>query len=421
MGNLPQRLLAATNSSYLRILKLSTQPTYINQRCPFSSSPSSPTLNKTPIHPLHLDPRNGAKMVPFAGFDMPLSYAKSGGQIAEHMAVRKGCGLFDVSHMVQSRYRGKSATDFLAKLLPTSLSSMKPYTSTLSVMMNEKGGILDDCLITRWGDEDWYLVSNAGRRESDLAWINQLRNQFSPESLRMDVLDGWGLLALQGPKASSILQPLLDDRSISLDKTLFFGQSLHTKVAGTEVHVARSGYTGEDGFEISVGSADALGFAELLASQPGVTLTGLAARDSLRLEAGMCLYGADLDESVGVAEAGLGWVVGKDRTGFFGEQRTRTEKGPLITRRRVGLTVEKGPPARSGAIITDPTSGTEIGVVTSGIPSPSLAGQNIAMGYVSSGHHKPGSKILVQVRGKPRHAEVVKMPFVPSNFFRNSA
>ncbi|PLW43829.1 hypothetical protein PCANC_05976 [Puccinia coronata f. sp. avenae] len=424
MGQLARTLL--TPISYSRSIRLSADTAHISriQRAAFSSSPTTSShdesLKRTPIHPLHIKPENGAKMVPFAGFDMTLSYSKSGGQIAEHMAVRKECGLFDVSHMVQSRYRGKLATEFISKLLPSSLSSMKAYTSTLSVIMNEKGGILDDCLITRWGEHDWYLVSNAGRRESDLAWINQILQNFSPDSLQMDVLDGWGLLALQGPKASTILQPLLDDRSFSLDRSLFFGQSVHTKVAGKDVHIARSGYTGEDGFEISVQPADALGFAELLASQPGVTLTGLAARDSLRLEAGMCLYGADLDESVGVAEAGLGWVVGKERTGFFGEARTRAEKGPLITRRRVGLTVEKGPPARSGALITDP-SGNEIGMVTSGIPSPSLSGQNIAMGYVTSGHHKPGSKIQVQVRGKPRQAEVVKMPFVPSNFYRNSA
>lgn len=358
-------------------------------------------------------------MVPFAGYEMPLSYTKSGGQIAEHLAVRRGCGLFDVSHMIQSRYRGQSATEFLSKLLPSPLKSMKPYTSTLSVIMNEKGGILDDCLITRWAENDWYLVTNAARRHSDLAWIEQHRQSFSPDSLQIDILDDWGLLALQGPKASQILQPLLDDRSIRLDSTLFFGQSIHTKLAGVDAHIARSGYTGEDGFEISVEPAAALGFAESLASQAGVTLTGLAARDSLRLEAGMCLYGSDLDESVGVAEAGLSWVVGKDRTGFLGQERTSSEKGDLIKRRRVGLTIERGPSARSGAIVTD-QDGQQIGLVTSGIPSPSLDGQNIAMAYVRSGHHKPGTKLNVIVRGKDRQAEVVKMPFVKSNFYRNA-
>ncbi|KAH9467320.1 hypothetical protein Pst134EB_002338 [Puccinia striiformis f. sp. tritici] len=408
-----------------RIIRLSNQNYLIGKTSLFSSTSTTTTdatttLKKTPIHALHVNPKNGAKMVPFAGFDMPLSYTKSGGQIAEHMAVRNACGLFDVSHMVQSRYRGKSSTEFLSKLLPSALKSMKAYTSTLSVIMNEKGGILDDCLITRWGEEDWYLVTNAGRRESDLAWINQIRSNFSPDNLQMDVLDGWGLVALQGPNASKILQGLLDNQSISLDQSLFFGQSIHTKVAGKEVHIARSGYTGEDGFEISIKPEDSLNFAELLANQPGVSLTGLAARDSLRLEAGMCLYGSDLDESVGVGEAGLGWLVGKDRTGFFGEERTRNEKGDLIQRRRVGLVVEKGPPARSGATITD-TDGNQIGLVTSGIPSPSLNSQNIAMGYVQSGHHKSGSKLHVLVRGKPRQAEVVKMPFIKSNFYRNSS
>ncbi|KAI9625012.1 hypothetical protein H4Q26_016579 [Puccinia striiformis f. sp. tritici PST-130] len=316
----------------------------------------------------------GPRWFPFAGFDMPLSYTKSGGQIAEHMAVRMH-------------------------------ASMKAYTSTLSVIMNEKGGILDDCLITRWEKRIGISSLMPGRRESDLAWINQIRSNFSPDNLQMDVLDGWGLVALQGPNASKILQGLLDNQSISLDQSLFFGQSIHTKVAGKEVHIARSGYTGEDGFEISIKPEDSLNFAELLANQPG---------------AGMCLYGSDLDESVGVGEAGLGWLVGKDRTGFFGEERTRNEKGDLIQRRRVGLVVEKGPPARSGATITD-TDGNQIGLVTSGIPSPSLNSQNIAMGTVQSGHHKSGSKLHVLVRGKPRQAEVVKMPFIKSNFYRNSS
>ncbi|POW03112.1 hypothetical protein PSHT_11820 [Puccinia striiformis] len=391
-----------------RIIRLSNQNYLIGKTSLFSSTSTTTTdatttLKKTLIHALHVNPKNGAKMVPFAGFDMPLSYTKSGGQIAEHMAVRNACGLFDVSHMVQSRYRGKSSTEFLSKLLPSALKSMKAYTSTLS--MGRRGLV---------------SVTNAGRRESDLAWINQIRSNFSPDNLQMDVLDGWGLVALQGPNASKILQGLLDNQSISLDQSLFFGQSIHTKVAGKEVHIARSGYTGEDGFEISIKPEDSLNFAELLANQPGVSLTGLAARDSLRLEAGMCLYGSDLDESVGVGEAGLGWLVGKDRTGFFGEERTRNEKGDLIQRRRVGLVVEKGPPARSGATITD-TDGNQIGLVTSGIPSPSLNSQNIAMGYVQSGHHKSGSKLHVLVRGKPRQAEVVKMPFIKSNFYRNSS
>lgn len=381
------------------------------------SNNQASALKRTPIYPLHVKPENGAKMVPFAGFEMPLTYTSSGGQIAEHMAVRKACGLFDVSHMVQSRYRGKSATEFLSKLLPSSLSTMKPYTSTLSVIMNKEGGILDDCLITRWGEQDWYLVTNAGCRDSDIAWINQCRQEFSLDSLQIDIMHEWGLLALQGPKAPQILQPLLNDQSYQLNQSLFFGQSIHTRLAEFDIHIARSGYTGEDGFEISVKPTDALALAELIASQPGVTLTGLAARDSLRLEAGMCLYGSDLDETVGVAEAGLGWVVGKDRTGFLGEDRTRSEKGNFIKRRRIGLAVEKGPPARSGAIITD-LNGQEVGHVTSGIPSPSLAGQNIAMGYVQSGHHKPGTQLQVTVRGKGRKANVIKMPFVPSNYYR---
>ncbi|MBW0530037.1 hypothetical protein O181_069752 [Austropuccinia psidii MF-1] len=377
-------------------------------------------LKFTPLYnSIHKKFENGSKLVEFANFHTPLSYAKSGGQIAEHLSVRKECGLFDVSHMVQTKISGKKSTEFLSILLPTSLSTMRPFTSSLSVIMNEKGGIIDDCMITKWSSEDYYLVTNASRQDRDTSWIKSLLSSFSfKDQVSIESLDGSALVALQGPKAAKILQNLIDDPSYQLDRSLFFSQSVFTHLAGSQVHIARTGYTGEDGFEISIKPQDAVKVADAIASQPGVTLAGLAARDSLRLEAGLCLYGADLDESVGVAEAGLSWVVGKERSGFIGEERTRTEKGDLIQRRRVGLIVEKGPPARSGSKIISSTDGQELGQVTSGIPSPSLENQNIAMGYVKSGHHKPGTQLQVLVRGKPRTAEVVKMPFVSSNYYR---
>lgn len=425
----------------------STLPTVHNLRSSSSTTTNPSELKRTPLYPLHVLPENGAKMVPFAGFEMPLSYSKSGGQglssmpqldlhvqkkqknftvpcsdlmtcmivpiVAEHHAVRTGCGLFDVSHMVQSRITGPGATDFLSRLLPSAVSTMKPYTSTLSVMLNNEGGIIDDCMITRWAEQDWYLVTNAARRQRDLAWIRQHLSQFDAQ---IEVMDGHGLIALQGPQASKTLQPLLDDQSLKLDNSLFFGQSLHTEVRGVRVHVARSGYTGEDGFEISMPPDQAASLTSTIAQQAGVTLVGLAARDSLRLEAGLCLYGTDLDETVGVGEAGLGWVVGKERSGFIGEERTRREVGPNIKRRRIGLLIEKGAPARAGSMLfskKDP-----IGVVTSGIPSPTMANQNIAMAYVATGFHQKGTKFKVSVRDKSRDCSVVKMPFVPSNYHR---
>ncbi|KAG0151894.1 hypothetical protein CROQUDRAFT_403176 [Cronartium quercuum f. sp. fusiforme G11] len=315
--------------------------------------------------------------------------------------------------MVQSRITGPGATDFLSRLLPSSLSSLKPYTSTLSVMLNADGGIIDDCMLTRWAEQDYYLVTNAARRKRDLAWIQQHLQSFDAQ---LELLDHWGLVALQGPKASTILQPLLDHQSLKLDNSLFFGQSIHTEIAGVRVHVARGGYTGEDGFEISIPPDHAQSITSLLLDQPGVTLAGLAARDSLRLEAGLCLYGTDLDETVSVGEAGLNWVVGKDRSGFLGEERTRKDIGPELQRRRVGLLIEAGAPARAGSMLF--SKKTPIGVVTSGIPSPSLKNQNIAMAYVGSHFHNKGTIIKVSVRDKLREAKVVKMPFVPARYHR---
>ncbi|KAH9815279.1 hypothetical protein DFH28DRAFT_1095473 [Melampsora americana] len=393
------------------ILHHSTFSTYPSH--PQSQSQSKPTSNdqlkRTSLYSIHTLPENGAKMVPFAGFEMPLSYSKSG----EHLAVRKASGLFDVSHMVQSRITGPSSLDFLLRLLPASLSTMKPYTSTLSVMLNEEGGIIDDCMITKWSNEDWYLVTNANRRNRDLNWIQDHIKDFDAT---LQVMDHSSLIALQGPQSSSILQPLLDNQSFQLDQSLFFGQSVHTEIKGVQVHIARIGYTGEDGFEISMPSDQAELITSLLIDQPGVTLAGLAARDSLRLEAGLCLYGTDLDETVGVGEAGLGWLIGHGREGFIGEERTRKEIGTEIKRRRVGLLIEKGAPARSGAMIYKQKQ--PIGVITSGIPSPTLSHQNIAMGYVGIGFHQRGTEVKVMVREKERMAKIVKMPFVKANYFK---
>lgn len=322
--------------------------------------------------------------------------------------------------MVQHTFTGSEATAFLSRLLPSALDTMAPHSSSLSVLLDEQGGIIDDCMLTSWGGEGWYLVTNAGRRDEDLEWIEKQLDAFDgKDGVKWNVLEGWGLVALQGPKASSILQSLLDDPAPQLDKDLFFGQATFASIQGTKVHIARGGYTGEDGFEISLPPESAASLTKLLADQTGVTLVGLAARDSLRLEAGMCLYGHDLDTSVGTGEAALGWVVGKNRTGFLGEERTRSEVKDAIKRRRVGLIVEKGAPAREGAKITD-EQGEEIGVVTSGIPSPTV-GKNIAMGYVKSGFHKKGQQVKVVVRGKERQAEVTKMPFVPAKYFRGTS
>ncbi|KAH7890157.1 glycine cleavage system T protein [Phlebopus sp. FC_14] len=378
---------------------------------------SSDALRKTGLYDFHVE--NGAKMVPFAGYSMPLSYG-SVGQVASHTHVRTSVGLFDVGHMVQSNFRGPTATAFLEWLTPSSLTPLSPYTSTLSVILNEKGGIIDDTVITKHSDDAYYVVTNAGRRDRDLAWFSEKLQEWNAserakdEKVQHEVLDDWGLLALQGPGAAQYLQSLT---SFDLHG-LTFGKSAYVPIEGFNLHVARGGYTGEDGFEISIPPSQTLDVARLLSKSP-VQLAGLGARDSLRLEAGMCLYGNDLDEDTTPIEAGLTWVIGKERResgDFIGAAgvRKHLQEGP--PRRRVGLVVE-GAPARQGAQIFAPSQKDVIGNVTSGIPSPTL-GKNIAMAYVRSGWHKKGSEVEVEVRNKPRKAIVTPMPFIKPNYWR---
>ncbi|KAG5719607.1 hypothetical protein E4T56_gene8939 [Termitomyces sp. T112] len=374
-------------------------------------------LKRTPLYDFHHE--NGAKMVPFAGYSMPLVYGDVG-QVASHNHVRSSAGLFDVSHMVQSNFRGRTASEFMEWLSPSALKSLDPYHSTLSVLLNENGGIIDDTIITKHSNEAYYVVTNAGRRDRDLPWFQakleewNLSERGKEGPVELEILEGWGLLALQGPEAASYLQTLT---SFDL-KRLTFGTSAFVPIEGFNLHVARGGYTGEDGFEISIPPSQTVDVAKLLSKSP-VQLTGLGARDSLRLEAGMCLYGQDLNEDISPIEAGLAWVIPKERReagGFIGAEGVKKvlKEGP--SKRRVGLTID-GAPARQGAKIFAPSSGELIGTVTSGIPSPTL-GKNIAMGYIKSGWHKKGTEVEVDVRSKLRKAVLTSMPFVPSKYWR---
>ncbi|KAF9489606.1 glycine cleavage system T protein [Pleurotus eryngii] len=370
-------------------------------------------LRQTPLHDFHV--QNAAKMVPFAGWSMPLSYGDVG-QVASHNHTRTAASLFDVSHMLQSHFRGPGATAFLEKLTPSCLSSLKPYTSTLSVLLNEDGGIIDDMIITKHAEDAYYVVTNAGRRDRDMAWFKErLKDKEIAGKVDWEVLDGWGLLALQGPQAASFLQSLT---SFDL-RQLTFGRTAYIPIEGFNLHVARGGYTGEDGFEISIPPNQTLAFTELVYKNPPVQLCGLGARDSLRIEAGMCLYGHDIDETTSVAEAGLSWVIGKSRKeniNCIGAHRILKDIKNGPPRRRVGMIVE-GAPAREGAKIFTPESNDQLGVVTSGIPSPTL-GKNVAMGYVRNGSHKKGTELEVDIRGKRRRAVIAGMPFVESRYFR---
>lgn len=333
------------------------------------------------------------------------------------------------------------------KVTPSSLDKLKPNTSTLSCLLQEgTGGIVDDSVITRRGAEEFYFVTNAGRRDEDLAFlqaeIEAYRASHGADSIKWDILSDRALVALQGPLAASVLQSFVPkDGSPESDlSTLYFGQcrSLHLTLpdGSKTAHpllISRTGYTGEDGFEISIPTTNALDLpvrvTEAFLSKPDeVRLAGLAARDSLRLEAGMCLYGHDITTDQTPPAASLGWVIGKDRrdpaTATFNGASTilpQVASPKTLTQRRVGFSIEKGPPAREGSVLVDiEDKNKQIGVITSGVPSPSLGGANIAMGYVKQGSHKKGTEVGVLVRNRLRKATVVGMPWVESKFYRPS-
>lgn len=347
---------------------------------------------------------------------------------------------------VQHRLSGPGAMDLLMKVTPSSLDKLHANQSTLSCLLEDgTGGIIDDCVITRQGEDSFYFVTNAGRRQEDLAFlqteIDAYRSTNGADSIKWEIINN-ALIALQGPLAASVLQPLIHGSGPEADlTTLGFGNSRTLYLTlpdgsrtAEPLLISRTGYTGEDGFEISIPTTTPTlpqQVVDLLLVNPDqVRLAGLAARDSLRLEAGMCLYGSDITTAQTPPAASLGWVVSKDRrdpatgnTNFNGSSVILPQiasPAKTLSQRRVGFTVEKGSPAREGAIIVDlnDESRTQIGVITSGLPSPSLGGTNIAMGYVKQGMNKKGTEVGVLVRNKVRKATVVGMPWVETKFYR---
>ncbi|KAI0404791.1 glycine cleavage system T protein [Xylaria palmicola] len=401
-----------------------------------SSSSSGAAPNRTALYDLHL--AHGAKMVPFGGFEMPVQYSGLGVSASHHFT-REKASLFDVGHMVQHRFEGPGATAFLQRVTPGSLTTLPTHQSTLSALLwPGTGGIVDDTIITRLGPELFYVVTNAACREKDLAYLGEQLAAWDGADVRHEVLDGWGLIALQGPLSEELLTRILEDPAEANLHELYFGQSRFAKVKGAAnpVLISRAGYTGEDGFEISISPADTVSATETLLKSAGpekLQFAGLGARDSLRLEAGMCLYGHDLDDTTTPVEGALGWIVGKDRRSpaseadkFHGadvilaQLTPKSKGGSGVSRRRVGLVID-GAPAREGAKIVSADGANErIGVVTSGCPSPTL-GKNIAMGYVKDGLHKAGTEVQVVVRGRSRKAVVTKMPFVPAKYWKGPA
>ncbi|KAI0383911.1 glycine cleavage system T protein [Hypomontagnella monticulosa] len=408
----------------------------------YASAPETGPLNKTPLYDLHV--AHGAKMVPFGGFHMPVQYSDQSVSASHHFT-RSHASLFDVGHMVQHRFEGPGAAAFLQRITPAGLGGLELNSSTLSALLwPGTGGIVDDTIITKLGEASFYVVTNAACRDKDLAYLSEQLEQWSKEgqaAVDHKVLEGQGLVALQGPLSEKLLEQILaSPKEVDLHN-LYFGNCRYVTVKladGTEVPdilVSRGGYTGEDGFEISIPPASTVAVTEALLQAAGpeqLRLAGLGARDSLRLEAGMCLYGHDLDDTTTPVEGALSWIVGKDRRSetdpvkgaFHGasvilaQLKPKSKGGAGVERRRIGLVVE-GAPAREGAEIVD-AEGNKIGIVTSGCPSPTLE-KNIAMGYVKDGLHKAGTEVTVVVRGRKRKAVVTKMPFVPSKYWKGEA
>jgi aminomethyltransferase len=368
-------------------------------------------LQKTPLHALHLE--LGARMVPFAGYSMPVQYPA--GLLAEHHHTRAGASLFDVSHMGQLRLVGPDAAAAFETLMPVDVIDLPPGKQRYGLLLTDEGTILDDLMFANRG-ADIFAIVNGACKDSDIAHIQQrigMRCQVQP-------LPDRGLLALQGPKAVDALQRLIP----GVEKLVFMtGAAFDWQ--GADLFITRSGYTGEDGFEISVPGAQADALARELLAQPEVKPAGLGARNSLRLEAGLCLYGNDIDSSTTPAEASLGWAIQKvRRTGgargdaFPGAGRVlgQMQGTEAITRKRVGLIALERVPVREHAELQD-AQGARVGEVTSGLLGPSID-KPIAMAYVTPEHAGNGTRLFALVRGKRVPMEVSPMPFVPNRYYR---
>ena len=372
------------------------------------SPPAAATL-MTPLHSLHVE--LGAKMVPFAGYEMPVSCPA--GIVAEHRQCRDAAALFDVSHMGQLRLVGDDAAAALETLVPVDVVGLAEGKQRYALFTNDSGGILDDLMVTRRADH-LFLVVNAGCKVAD---IDHLRAEIG-RRCAIEPMPEHALLALQGPAAGAVMQRL----SPSLAKLTFMSGAV-TKIAGIDCFATRSGYTGEDGFEISVAGANAEALARALLAAPEVKPAGLGARDTLRLEAGLCLYGHDIDTATTPIEAALAWAIQKVRRpggaragGYPGAATIERQLASGTARKRVGLVGLDRAPVREGAAIVDEGGGA-IGRVTSGTVGPSV-GKPVALAYVPSALAAVGTPLDADVRGKRQPMQVQALPFTPHRYFR---
>ncbi len=353
---------------------------------------------KTPLHDVHLVLK--AKMAEFAGYEMPINYED--GVMAEHHWTRKKAGLFDVSHMGQVIFEGPGAADFLETLTPSNIKGLKDTQARYTVLMNEQGGMVDDLIITRLGEEKFFAVINAGCKDKDLKWFES----HLPEGITMTHLETRALVALQGPASEKVISQVLEVDLSDLDY-------MHIYEHSQRCFFSRLGYTGEDGFEISVPEEDAQALWDKLSAHQDVKPVGLAARDSLRLEMGYPLYGHDIDDTTSPVEAGLRWILRKDGLeSCIGADRILKEKENGTDRKRVGFKITGKGIAREGADILTKT-GEKVGDVTSGGFSPSLQ-VAVGQGYIADHTLNVGDEVLVRVRGREIEAVIAKMPFVPA-------
>lgn len=373
---------------------------------------AGPTIQTLPLDSWHR--AHGARMVPFAGYEMPIQYTgEHGGIVAEHEWTRTNAGLFDVSHMGQLYLSGEGVEAALEAVLPIDLATLKPNNPRYSMLLDEDGGILDDLMVTRWAS-GFYLVVNGATKWDDMGHLRE----HLPDDVTMTYMEDNALLALQGPKAALALERITTgDQPLS---GLKFMQGGSFKIAGVDVWISRSGYTGEDGFELALPAEEVARLAGLICDQPEVQPIGLGARDSLRLEAGLPLYGHDLSPEHSPVGADLLFAVNKRRRtegGFMGADRVLRELAEGTQQKRIGLLLEGRMPAREGAEIY--AGATLVGRVTSGGFSPTLE-RPIAMGYVDRAHSEIGQNLTIEVRGKRLEASVTAFPFVPHNYYRGA-
>ena len=384
-------------------------PCSLPEREPSLSAASTTDLLRTPLFDLHQE--LGARMVPFAGYSMPVQYPQ--GLMAEHLHTREAAGLFDVSHMGQISLRGPDAGAALESLLPMDVLGLGEHRQRYGLLLNEAGGILDDLMFVR-REDDLFLIVNGACKHEDLAHIQARIGQRCEIEPQFDR----GLLALQGPQAAAAMERLLPDTA-----GLVFMTGGHFDWEGAELYITRSGYTGEDGFEISLPASHAEAFARALLAQPEVRPVGLGARNSLRLEAGLCLYGHDMNTETTPVEASLLWAISKVRradgaraAGFPGAEAIFAHQRDGVARKRVGLLPQERTPVREGADIVD-ANDKPVGKVCSGGFGPTL-GAPVAMGYIDSEHSAIDTSLFALVRGKKVALKVSKMPFVAQRYYR---